>query len=198
METGPSMPSKSRRAAGRRNAVSNHPHDQRQHLEHHAPSIPDSSPYYANPFKPPAAGWAEMSGENVNIVDAGTNRIIEVDHGETFVARCRLRNLGEVAWKDRLLVRLGPVVASSLAFTPPVLPLPDTPPGNECPLVISGRAPWLPNLTTVVFAMTIPDGTPAMPGSLQLTVDAREVTRLRENVPVSRNLALRLRRGLAS
>jgi hypothetical protein len=122
---------------------------------------------------------------------------IEVEHGGLFVFSATLINAGRTAWRDRLLLRLGPPVASSLAFTPPILSVPDTPPGDTCRVAIPGRSPWFPNLTVITYAMTFPDCRPAAGGSLQLFIDAKE-EHGRTSHPLPTAVAARLRRHRTS
>lgn len=124
---------------------------------------------------PPAdRSWTMDPADAVTIVAPRSTLGAAVKQGELFLLTVTLTNTGRVPWRDRLLVRLGPPVTSSLAFTPPVLSLPDTPPGGDCTVAIPGRSPWFPNLTVITYAMTFPDCRPAVAGSLQLHIDANE------------------------
>lgn len=124
--------------------------------------------------EPAAGAWSPVATDAVEVDLAGSVLTVTVDHGELFTLRAHLRNRGPVGWTDRLLVRLGAQVSSSLAFTPPVLSVPDTPPGGTCRLSFPGRAPWFPNLTVVTYVMTFPDCRPAVDGNLTLYVDATD------------------------
>lgn len=121
---------------------------------------------------PPQDDWAPVDGDAVTVVREESALEVALVRGELFVLVATLRNSGVVPWRQRLLTRLGPPVTSSLAFTPPVLPVPDTPPGEMCRIVIPGRGPWFPNASLVTYVMTFPDLAPCLPGSLSLLVDA--------------------------
>lgn len=100
-----------------------------------------------------------------------------LDQVQLFILRARLRNTGPVPWRDRLLYRIGPPVSSSLPFTPAVLPLPDTPPGEACEILIPGRAQWFPNLAVISYVMVFPDCSPCLPGRLRCQIDTRHPDR---------------------
>jgi len=111
-------------------------------------------------------------GDDVCLAGNSTLSVVVVQV-ELFVLRAVLHNTGTVAWQNRLLYRIGPPVTSSLPFTPPLLPVPDTPPGNSCEIAIPGRAQWFPNLAIISYVMVHPDCTPCLPGRLPCTVDTR-------------------------
>jgi len=121
---------------------------------------------------PPQDDWRPVEGDAITVVRQESTLGVALARGELFVLVATLRNSGTVPWRQRLLTRLGPPVTSSLAFTPPVLPIPDTRPGETCRIVIPGRAPWFPNESLVTYVMTFPDLAPCLPGSLTLLVDA--------------------------
>ncbi|QFZ18707.1 hypothetical protein [Saccharothrix syringae] len=121
---------------------------------------------------PPRDDWRPVEGDAVTVVEQESALGVALVRGEPFVLVATLRNSGTVPWRQRLLTRLGPPVTSSLAFTPPVLPIPDTRPGETCRITIPGRGPWFPNQSLVTYVMTFPDLTPCLPGSLILLVDA--------------------------
>ncbi|MBP2329351.1 transcriptional regulator with XRE-family HTH domain [Kibdelosporangium banguiense] len=121
---------------------------------------------------PPQDDWRPVAGDAITLVRQESTLGVALVRGELFVLVATLRNSGTVPWRQRLLTRLGPPVTSSLAFTPPVLPIPDTLPGQTCRIVIPGRGPWFPNQSLVTYAMTFPDLAPCLPGSLILMVDA--------------------------
>jgi hypothetical protein len=123
---------------------------------------------------PDNPAWQPVPDDRAVVVSQAGSLRVTVERGELFIFVCTLSNCGSTAWRDRLLIRLGPPVTSSLAYTPPVLSLPDTHPGAECRVVLPGRGPWFPNLSVVTYIMTFPDCRPCLAGSLRLWVDARQ------------------------
>jgi transcriptional regulator with XRE-family HTH domain len=141
---------------------------------------------------PPQDDWTPVAGDGVTVVREASALEVAMVRGELFVLFATLRNSGTVPWRQRLLTRLGPPVTSSLAFTPPVLPVPETLPGQTCRIVIPGRGPWFPNASLVTYVMTFPDLALCLPGSLILLVDAST----RDDVvshPVPADIAARFR-----
>lgn len=116
--------------------------------------------------------FSTSDGDEVHVASASALTVV-VAQVELFVIRAVLHNTGTVAWRDRLLYRLGPPVASSLPYTPPLLPVPDTTPGGTCEIAIPGRAQWFPNLAVVSYVMVHPDCSPCLAGRLRCTVDTR-------------------------
>jgi hypothetical protein len=116
--------------------------------------------------------FTTLSGDAVRI-DRNSTLNVVVTQVELFVLRAVLHNTGTVAWQDRLLYRIGPPVTSSLPFTPPLLPVPDTPPNSSCEIAIPGRAQWFPNLAIISYVMVYPNCAPCVPGRLRCTVDTR-------------------------
>lgn len=100
-----------------------------------------------------------------------------IDQVQLFILRARLHNAGPVPWRDRLLYRIGPPVTSSLPFTPALLPLPDTAPGDACEVLIPGRAQWFPNLAMISYVMVFPDCSACLPGRLRCHIDTRHPER---------------------
>lgn len=90
-----------------------------------------------------------------------------------FETTVRLRNAGGVRWHGRLLLRLGPLTTSTIALTPPLLPVPDTAPGETCEIRIPGRTQYLPCMCVVHYIMIFPDGGLCLPGGLSITVSVQ-------------------------
>jgi Helix-turn-helix domain len=80
---------------------------------------------------PPQNDWRPVAGDAITVAREESTLGVALARGELFVLVATLRNSGTVPWRQRLLTRLGPPVTSSLAFTPPVLPIPDTRPGRR-------------------------------------------------------------------
>lgn len=89
---------------------------------------------------------------------------------QLFDVTVELENAGFVAWRRRLLLRLGPPITSTITQTAPLLPVPDTPPGATCRIQIPGRAHFLPGSCVVTYVMIFPDGTPCLPGGFVLPI----------------------------
>ncbi|MFI9531581.1 hypothetical protein [Micromonospora rosaria] len=138
--------------------------------------------------------WVADPADRVVVEGSDSVLDLTIDHGQLFALPVVLSNVGSVSWRDRLLVRLGPPVSSSLAFTPPVLSVPDTAPGESCLIAIPGRGPWFPCLTAVTYVMTFPDCRPAIGGGLQLFIDAKEEHTATSH-PLPTEVAVRLRRN---
>lgn len=83
-----------------------------------------------------------------------------------------LRNVGPVPWHDRFLLRLGPPITSTIAYTPPLLAVPSTFAGAMCQLVVPARAHFLPGTCTVTYAMVNARGRPMLPGGLSIRITA--------------------------
>lgn len=123
-------------------------------------------------------------GNDAIEVDSTSVLDVHVDKVALFVLTAHLHNTGDVPWRNRLLYRLGPPVSSSLPFTPAVLPVPDTLPGDECEVFIPGRAQWFPNLATVSYVMVFGDCTPCLPGRLRCSVDTRATGEFDRTLPL--------------
>jgi hypothetical protein len=115
---------------------------------------------------------------------------------ELFVASVGLVNTGMTHWRDRLFLRLGPPVTSSLPFTPPLLPVPDTAPGGDCRIAIPGRAQWFINLAQAVYIMVAPDLTPTTTEHFALKIDTRSAENPDQTFDVPASLAGRAFRRL--
>jgi transcriptional regulator with XRE-family HTH domain len=95
----------------------------------------------------------------------------EVPPNGPFEIRVRLRNAGPVPWgDDRLLLRLGPPISSTLAQTAPLLPVPATAPGAVCDILVPGRGHYLPGRCVVSYVMLFANGRPCLAGGLSLPV----------------------------
>ena len=81
--------------------------------------------------------------------------------------RWRLRNDGESPWRNLLLARLGPAVASQLPATPCAVTVPDTDPGQDVVVAVPLIAPYLSVTATVHFVPITTLGRPAWPHSRQ-------------------------------
>ena len=117
--------------------------------------------------------FTPVPGDGIAVGGAASTLRVQLDHGDPFVLSVRLHNTGTVAWRNRLLLRLGAPVSSSLPLTPGVLPLPDTDPGGHCELIVPGRAQWFPNLAVVSYVMVFPDLSSCLPGRIAFRVDTR-------------------------
>jgi hypothetical protein len=144
---------------------------------------------------PPSADWRPRGADAAEVVERD-RASLRIGRGEPFVLWPLLRNAGGIPWRDRLLVRIGASVSSSLPFTPTALLVPDTAPGGMCELAVPGKAQWFPNLAVVSYVMVFPDGTPALPGRLLLAVDARDARRPDQTLPLPAGLAERVRRAV--
>lgn len=110
---------------------------------------------------------------------------------QLFEFTVELDNVGPIAWQQRLLLRLGPPVTSTLAQTAPLLPVPDTPAGGTCQIQIPGRAHFLPGACVITYVMIFSDGTPCLPGGLALPITSIGPTH--RALPVSAKVAKILR-----
>jgi hypothetical protein len=117
--------------------------------------------------------WVPDPADRVAVDRASSVLRFELGRGELFVFRLHLHNVGSVAWRDRLLYRIGPPVTSTMPFTPGILPVPDTKPGESCEILVPGRAQWLCGLAAVNFAMVFPDFTSCLAGRLCCWTDTR-------------------------
>jgi hypothetical protein len=115
------------------------------------------------PGEPLPGDAVELSGDNT----------VRVDRTDVHLFRQTLHNTGTAAWRDRLLYRIGPPVASSLPFTPAFLPVPDTDPGGSCEIFIPCRAQFFPDLAMVSYVMVFADCSSCLPGRMILFVDTR-------------------------
>lgn len=130
-------------------------------------------------------------GDDVRVVDIQPAET-EVPPNGPFEIRVRLRNAGTVAWADnRLLVRLGPPITSTIAQTAPLLPVPATAPGDTCEILVPGRGHYLPGRCIVTYVMAFPNGKPCLPGGLSLPVTS--VADSHSTLSLSRQLARFLR-----
>jgi hypothetical protein len=145
--------------------------------------------------------WVPSATDGMVIEHAG-GLSIECARVTPFAAHTTLMNTGLQAWTDRLLVRLGPPVTSSLPFTLPVLAVPDTAPGESCTVVIPGRSHWFPNLARVSYVMTFPDLQRAHGDFLGILVDTRSADAPDQTFAVPGGLAgrayRRIRRAISN
>lgn len=111
--------------------------------------------------------------DRVEVARAATTTDAELERGAPFVLEVRLHNAGPVPWRDRLLLRPGAPVTTTLPFTPAVVPVPDTEPGGFCDLTIPGRGQWFPNLAEISYVMAFPDLSSCVPGRLVLRISTR-------------------------
>jgi len=118
--------------------------------------------------------WLADSRDSVSVDANESAHHVRVARSTPFVASMQLRNTGEARWEDRLLVRLGPPVASSLPYTLGVLPVPNSQPGESCDIVVPGRSHWFPNLAVVSYVMAFPDFTICVPGRVEIAIDTRD------------------------
>lgn len=120
-----------------------------------------------------AGRWRADPDDGVAIDRARSECDRRTERAELFLLRLRLRNTGSVAWRDRLMYRIGAPVTTGTPFTPGVLPVPDTDPGQDCEVLVPGRAQWFPSLAAISFVMVFPDFTPCLPGRVCCWIDAR-------------------------
>jgi hypothetical protein len=118
---------------------------------------------------------AATPGERLpgDAVELSGDHTVRLRRSDVALFRLTLHNTGSVAWRERLLYRLGPPVTSSLPFTPAFLPVPDTDPGVSCEVFIPCRAQFFPNLAMVSYVMVFADCSPCLPGRMVLFVDTR-------------------------
>jgi hypothetical protein len=111
-----------------------------------------------------------IAGDDVHVLAVSPDET-RVGPNQPFEIRVRLRNAGTVAWgDDRLLLRLGPPISSTIAQTAPVLPVPPTVAGGTCDIVVPGRGHYLPGRCVVTYVMTFANGKPCLPGGLSLPI----------------------------
>jgi hypothetical protein len=130
-----------------------------------------------------AGRWRASAADGVAVDRARSECDRRIDRAELFLLRLRLHNTGSVPWRDRLLYRVGAPVTTGTPFTPGVLPVPDTEPGQDCEVLIPGRAQWFRSLAAIHFVMVFPDLTPCLPGRLCCWIDAR-TEELDESLPL--------------
>jgi hypothetical protein len=82
--------------------------------------------------------------------------------GQTRIIQWRFRNIGRLAWRDRVLARIG--VEGLL--TPPFVPIPPTDPGGTCIVTCPIRAPRQSGTYRACFKMAWPDGVLCYPTTL--------------------------------
>ncbi|WP_431923315.1 NBR1-Ig-like domain-containing protein [Amycolatopsis tucumanensis] len=88
-----------------------------------------------------------------------------VPTGARFVKTWEFRNTGTVPWVDRSLRREGGFGPGDGCQTPPVVPVPDTPPGQSARVSVEVRAPDEPGYCQVYFKMTDSAGRLLLPGT---------------------------------
>jgi hypothetical protein len=120
-----------------------------------------------------AGQWQASADDGIAIDRARSECDKKTNQAELFLLRLRLHNTGSVPWRDRLLYRVGSPVTTGTPFTPGVLPVPDTEPGQDCEVLIPGRAQWFRSLAAINFVMVFPDFTPCLPGRVCCWIDAR-------------------------
>ncbi len=118
--------------------------------------------------------WRPDNADGVAIDRDASELDVHLRHTSPFVLTLRLHNTGAVAWRDRLLFRIGTPVASSLPLTPALLPVPDTDAGGSCDIRIPGRSQWFPNLAEVSYVMVFADCASCLPGRVVCRVDTRD------------------------
>jgi hypothetical protein len=121
----------------------------------------------------PAGKGVRQPGDAVELEGNVSTRIVRLRSQEVHVFRQRLHNTGTVEWRNRLLYRLGPPVTSTLPFTPPLIPILPTAPGETCEISIPCRAQKFSNLAIVSYVMVFADCSMSLPGRLTLHVDTR-------------------------
>jgi hypothetical protein len=120
-----------------------------------------------------AGKGVRQPGDAVELEGDVSTRTVRLRAQEVHVFRQRLHNTGTVEWRNRLLYRLGPPVTSTLPFTPPLIPLLPTAPGEKCEISIPCRAQKFSNLAIVNYVMVFADCSMSLPGRLTLHVDTR-------------------------
>jgi hypothetical protein len=120
------------------------------------------------------SGQFQASPDDAVVIDRVHSELAtELGRVELFMLRVRLCNTGSVPWRNRLLYRLGSPVTSATPFTPGVLPVPDTRPGDSCEVLIPGRSQWLCSRAQVSYVMVFPDLTSCLPGRVCCWIDTR-------------------------
>lgn len=114
-----------------------------------------------------------LAGDLEAFAGGVADRTVRLPSNQVFLLRQRLANTGTAHWRDRMLYRVGPLVTASTPFVPPLLPVPATAPGDECEMIIPGRAQFLANLAMVSYVMVFPDCSVCLPGRLTFCVDTR-------------------------
>jgi hypothetical protein len=120
-----------------------------------------------------AGQWRADPADGIAVDHARSVLAADLGRVELFLFRLYLHNVGQAPWRDRLLYRIGPPVTSGTPFTPGVLPVPDTEPGQSCEILIPGRTQWLYGCATVSYVMVFPDFTPCLPGRIRCWIDTR-------------------------
>jgi hypothetical protein len=120
-----------------------------------------------------AGQWQASDDDRVAIDRARSDHTVPTDRAELFLLRLHLHNTGSVPWRDRLLYRIGAPVTTGTPFTPGVVPVPDTDPGQRCEVLIPGRAQWFRSHAAIHFVMVFPDFTPCLPGRVCCWIDTR-------------------------
>lgn len=115
--------------------------------------------------------WTPDADDGVAIDRARSVLAVDMHRVELFMLRVRLRNTGTVPWRDRLMYRLGSPVTSATPFTPGVLPVPDTDPGESCEVLIPGRSQWICSRASISYVMVFPDFTSCLPGRICCWID---------------------------
>jgi RNA polymerase sigma factor (sigma-70 family) len=118
-----------------------------------------------------AGQWQASEDDRVVIDRARSEHTVRTDRAELFLLRLYLHNTGSVPWRDRLLYRVGVPVTTGTPFTPGVLPVPDTDPGQQCEVLVPGRAQWFRSHAAINFVMVFPDFTPCLPGRVTCWID---------------------------
>jgi hypothetical protein len=119
------------------------------------------------------ADWHADPADGIAVDRSRSVLSVEAGRVDLFLLRLRLRNTGTVPWRDRLLYRIGPPVTSSTPFTPGILSVPDTDPGQSCEILIPGRSQWLFSRAAISFVMVFADFTPCLPGRVCCWIDTR-------------------------
>lgn len=112
--------------------------------------------------------WVPQAMDKSVIEDDGTRDFPEgtiLRAHETKVISWTFRNIGSIAWSDRLLARVGQDLTGGLR-TPPFVPIPATGAGETCVVTCPIRAPAEPGTYRACFKMAWPDGTLCYPTTL--------------------------------
>lgn len=125
-------------------------------------------------------GYRRPGDDSVAVLTPAELLTQQRKNGELFVFEVILKNTGKVDWCDRLIFRIGPPVTSNLPLAPLLVPVPDAKPGEQCRILVPGRAQHLHGLAVISYVMVFADCSQALPGHLQLRVDTRQQKRFRQ------------------
>ncbi len=123
-------------------------------------------------WTPPADQALPLDGdESVYEGEVQSPNGILLQRGTWFTKSWQIRNVGTVAWRDRFLQRVGPTAAATLVATDPLVPVPETEPGQSVLLEVRCRAQWVESTSVAHFKMVFADGRLCWPNRYSHGVD---------------------------